>query len=62
MKLFEHFCKFLQNSACFCTIFLRFILTPFAQTTHAASQHSLIDQKQTRPFEKQKNTAISPQF
>ena len=42
---FEHLCKFLQNYAIFCFIFSLFFLTHFTQTTHAASQHSLIDQK-----------------
>ena len=56
------FVKFLTNSCSFYSIFSRFFLAPFTQTTHASNQHSLLAQKQACPFEKQKNTSNPHQF
>jgi len=56
------FVKFLQFSATFCTLFRRFFLAIFTQTTHATNQHLFLAQKQTSLREEPKKTAISPQF
>ena len=56
------FVKFLTNSCSFYSIFLRFSLAPFTQTTHPSNQLLFIEQKQACLFEESKNAGISPQF